>query len=156
MPPRKPSGAATSSEMRMIGGVSRIGCQLPHHRSRTTMPKPIAAKSTLIHAARIQPAPRSSRRALPRVGGSGACVRWSAVAAVTSSVSPLLARLDQILDERVELVLGQLEGRHDVLRKALLDIRVRVRDRLLDEVRDRLPGALGIRRQLVEIGPDLA
>jgi hypothetical protein len=67
----KPSGAATSAETRTTTWVSRIGCQSANQRSSTTMPKPIAPKSTVIHAARIQPAPRSNRRALLLVGGAG-------------------------------------------------------------------------------------
>src|SRR3954447_19563230 len=107
MPPRKPTGAETSSATRMIGCTSSSGCQFPHQRSTTTMPKPIAPKRGVIQSARIQPAPSSSRRV------------------VTSPVSPLLARVDQILDERVELILRQArERRHDVLRKALLYVGV--------------------------------
>src|SRR5437667_81275 len=99
-------------------------------------------KRQAIQAARIQPAPRSSRLALPR-GGAGACTSWSAVTAVTSSDSPLLARLDQVLDERVQLRLRQrrAEGlRHHVLRVSRLDVGVRVDDRLPRERLERLTG----------------
>src|SRR5439155_3698936 len=122
MPPRKPTGAATSSATRTIGGVSRIGCQFPHQRSTTTMPRPIAPSRTLIQAARIQPAPRSSRRAVLRVG-VGACTSWPGTVEVTCSASSLFARLDQVLHQRVELLLRQArERRHDVLRVALLRV----------------------------------
>src|SRR5437667_73125 len=136
---RKIIGAATSSATRTIGGVSRMGCQFPHQRSTTTMPRPIAPSRTLIQAARIQPAPRSSRRAVLRVGGVGACTSWPGTVEVTCSASSLLARLDQVLHQRVELLLRQArERRHDVLRVALLRVRARVDDRLADEGAERL------------------
>src|SRR3954453_1661617 len=113
MPARNPSGAATSSDTRMIGCMKRIGCQPAPQRASTTRPKTIAPKRQNIQAARIHPGPRRERRHGPCcVGEAGTW--WSAVTAVTCSVSPLLAGLDQVLDERVELVLRQVERRHDV------------------------------------------
>src|SRR6266568_1514477 len=85
-------------------------------------------------------------------GAWGSCSR---VAAVTVSVSPLLR--GQILHEGVELLLRQrLERlRHHVVRVALLDVGARIHDRLARELGQRLPRALGLLRQLVEIRPDL-
>src|SRR5439155_24113196 len=135
MPARNPIGAATRNETRTMGCQSQIGCQLPHQRRTSTIPSPIAAKKSVIQAARIHPGPRSSRRAVPCwTGGAPWTSWWSAVVALTSSFSPLLAGLDQILDERVELRLRQVrERRHHVLRVARLRVGVRVRDRRADE-----------------------
>src|SRR5581483_4322518 len=157
MPARKPTGAATSTETRISGSQSQSGCQLPHQRMTSAMPRPIPKKSAVIHAARIQPAWKSSRNAVPRgrLGGA-ACVWWSAVVDVTASSSPLLAGLDQILDERVELVLRQArERRHHVLRVARLRVRIRVDDRRPDECLERLLRLGRVLRQLVEVGADL-
>src|SRR5882724_2492498 len=135
MPARNPIGAATRNETRTIGCQSQIGCQLPHQRRTSTIPSPIAAKKSVIQAARIQPAPRRSRRAVPCWTGGAPCASGSTVVAVTGGGSSLLARLDQILDERVELCLRQArERRHHVLRIARLGVGVRVGDRRADEL----------------------
>src|SRR5579864_4014396 len=69
----------------------------------------------------------------------------------------LLAGLDQILDERVELRLRQArERRHHVLREAGLHVGVRVDDRGVDELLERLLRLGGPLRQRVEVGADLA
>src|SRR5436190_15385228 len=157
MPARKPTGAATSSETRTSGCQSSSGCQPPHQRKRHTSPKPMPPKSGVIQSARTNPGPRSSLRAPPRLGGA-VWTSWSAVTAVTSSDSPLLARVDQVLNEAVELLLRQRLAerlRHHVRVVARLDVRVRIDDRLADEVLERPARLLGVLRQPVEVGPDV-
>src|SRR5205085_4960018 len=118
-------------------------------------PKPMPPKRQAIQAARIQPGPSSSRRAAPPRSGGGPCTSWSALTAVTSSNSPLLARVDQVLDERVQLLLRQRLAerlRHHVLRVVLLDVRVRVDDRLAHERLARLSRPLRFPWRLVQVG----
>src|SRR5436189_198376 len=125
----------------MIGCQSSSGCQPPHQRSTTTRPNPNPARSSVIHAARIQPGPSRYRLARLRCGGAGAGVSWWIVAAVTS---PLRAGLDQILNKSVELRLREVEGRHHVLRVPLLDVGVRDGDRLVHEGGERLGGCSAV------------
>ena len=65
---------------------------------------------------------------------------------------PLLLRVDQELDEGVELGLGQArEGGMTSLGKPGCDVGVRVDDRLSDEVLERLARLLRVRRELIEV-----
>src|SRR2546421_4382834 len=79
------------------------------------------------------------------------------VAAVTRWSLPSVLR--QILHKRVELLLRKRlpeRRRHDALREALLDVGVRVDDRLADERVERLSGPLRLGGELVEVRADLA
>ena len=124
------------------------------------MPKPIADEERR-HPGGADPArPEqvAARRAVLRrrgdacasmVGGDGCHVRV---------VSPLLARLDQILDERVELRLRQA-SRTAASRSSGSPSRTYAFGSTIDSrmnVLERLAGALRVLRQLVEVGADLA
>src|SRR5258706_9014039 len=84
---------------------------------------------------------------------------WSTVVAVTLSDSPLLARADQILDERVQLLLGERlaeRGRHHIRMEPLGDVLVGIDDRIAYECVERLVRRLRLGRQLVEVGAYLS
>jgi hypothetical protein len=93
MPPRKPIGALTSAEMSTSGSVSMIGCQCAVQRTRTTSPKPIPANSSVIHAARTQPARKSRRHAGPLALPGECWTSWAVAVVVVKFDSPLLASL---------------------------------------------------------------
>ena len=155
MPARKPIGAATRNETSTIGCQSQIGCQLPHQRSTSTMPSPIAAKKSVIQAARIQPAPSRSRRAVPCWTGGAPCTSWSAEIAVTSS-HPFLLDWIRYWTSASSCAFGRLaNGGMTFFGKPGCDVRVRVGDRRADELLERLLRLLRPLRQLVEVGPDL-
>src|SRR5262249_30453393 len=105
-----------------------------------------------IHTARIQPGPSRYRRTGPCCGFGGAA--WTSWCSVVSVTSPLRG---QELDEGVELLVGDArERRHDVLRIPRLHVTIRIDDRLLDELVERLVRRLRVLRKLVEIRADLA
>src|SRR5436853_7534977 len=98
----------------------------------------------------------------PPVAG-GAWWVSCAVSAVVTPDSPLLAglltRLDEERHEPVELRLRDARperGRHDALRIAGLDVRLRVDDRLADERGERLVRLLRVGDELVEVRADRA
>src|SRR5579884_4427466 len=156
MPARNPTGAATRSETSTTGSVFSSGCQPPHQRKATTIPRPIAPKSGVIQNARTNPPPSRWRRHGPCCGGAtGACCSCSTVVAVTGPPYPSLTR-DQIVHERVELRLRHRRERlrHQVA-EARLDVGARIDDRGMDERRQRLLRLPGVLCELVQVGADL-
>src|SRR5215831_9800782 len=142
MPARKPIGAETRAETRTSGSVRRIGCQPAPQRMRTTIPKPIAPKRTNIQAPRRSPGPRSRPRSGWAPDGRRGRLRSSSRAGHPFLlVTCFLGRLNEERHERIELLLReQLPEvlRHDVLRVAGLNVRIRVDDRLANERVERL------------------
>ena len=149
MPARKPSGSAVRKATTTMTFHSQTGSQPAirsggGRRGRRRSPRR-AAPSTQRAASRA----RSS--AASRVGGGGgACSAWTPCAVrldVRHFSLPSTTRRGNSTSA-VELVLRQrLEGlRHHVRRKALLDVGVGIDDRLVDELLERLPAVLRVRR----------